>query len=178
MSSTLPNDGLLKTARVITTIFMVLTGIACAGLIVAIPVAFLSQAHIAAAMLPDATSSLGGVLGALTIVLLSGAAILALAVTFLRLLRQIINSVGEADPFVAENADRLRKMGWIAVIAELVKLPAGAMTVFLSSQLEADKVNFDFDFSLTGFLLALVLFILARVFRHGAALREDLEGTV
>ena len=29
-----------------------------------------------------------------------------------------------------------------------------------------------------GILLVLILFILARVFRHGAAMREDLEGTV
>ena len=33
-------------------------------------------------------------------------------------------------------------------------------------------------FSLSGILMVLVLFILARVFRHGAAMREDLEGTV
>jgi Fe-S cluster assembly ATPase SufC len=31
---------------------------------------------------------------------------------------------------------------------------------------------------MTGILLVIILFILARVFRHGAAMREDLEGTV
>jgi hypothetical protein len=31
---------------------------------------------------------------------------------------------------------------------------------------------------LFGLVVGLVLFILARVFRHGAAMREDLEGTV
>jgi hypothetical protein len=38
--------------------------------------------------------------------------------------------------------------------------------------------DFDFGVSLGGLLLALTLFILARVFRQGAAMREDLEGTV
>ena len=31
---------------------------------------------------------------------------------------------------------------------------------------------------MTAWLLVVILFILARVFRHGAAMREDLEGTV
>lgn len=34
------------------------------------------------------------------------------------------------------------------------------------------------DFSLSSLFLSLTLFILARVFRHGAAMRDDLEGTV
>lgn len=33
-------------------------------------------------------------------------------------------------------------------------------------------------FSLTGIMIVLLLFILARVFRRGAAMREDLDGTV
>ena len=32
--------------------------------------------------------------------------------------------------------------------------------------------------ALPGILMVIILFILARVFRHGAAMREDLEGTV
>src|SRR3546814_4918055 len=93
----------------------------------------------------------------------------------MRLLRQLIGTVGEGDPFIFENAVRLRKMGWIAVIVELTKIPAGAMAIFLVGQFETDRMQLDIDFSLTGILLALVLFILARVFRHGAAMREDLR---
>ena len=33
-------------------------------------------------------------------------------------------------------------------------------------------------FSLTGILMVLILFILARVFKRGAEMREELEGTV
>jgi len=178
MTTTLPNDGLLKAARILTAIFMVLTAIGAVALIVAIPVVLLGQSHIADAMLPTADSALGGVLGALMIVLLCGSAIMALAFAFLRLLRQLIGTVGEGDPFIFENAVRLRTMGWIAVIVELTKIPAGAMAIFLAGQFETDHMQLDIDFSLTGILLALVLFILARVFRHGATMREDLEGTV
>jgi len=178
MTTSLSNDRLLKAARILTTIFMVLTAIACVGLVVAMPVVLLSQSHVAEIMLPTANSSLGGVLGAIMIVLLCGAAIMALAFSFLRLLRQMINTVGEGDPFILENAERLHKMGWIAVSVELAKIPAGAMVIFLASQLETDKLQVDLEFSFTGLLVALVLFILARVFRRGAEMREDLEGTV
>lgn len=42
----------------------------------------------------------------------------------------------------------------------------------------ADDTGFDGDISLSGWLLALVLFILARLFRHGTNLRAGIEGTV
>src|SRR3546814_13834954 len=94
----------------------------------------------------------------------------------MRLLRQLIGTVGEGDPFIFENAVRLRKMGWIAVIVELTKIPAGAMTIFLVGQFETDQMQIDIDFSLTGTLLALVLSILASVFRHGAEWKSVVLG--
>ena len=39
-------------------------------------------------------------------------------------------------------------------------------------------VHFKAEMPLSGLFLALVLFILARVFREGTRMREDLEGTV
>jgi hypothetical protein len=40
------------------------------------------------------------------------------------------------------------------------------------------KVGIQVDLPLAGLFLALVLFILARVFREGTRMREDLEGTI
>jgi hypothetical protein len=39
-------------------------------------------------------------------------------------------------------------------------------------------MHFKADVPLAGLFLALVLFILARVFREGTRMRDDLEGTV
>ena len=39
-------------------------------------------------------------------------------------------------------------------------------------------LDIDWNFSLTRWLAVLFLFVLARVFEHGARMREDLEGTV
>ena len=47
---------------------------------------------------------------------------------------------------------------------------------YLASQFK--DATSDFGITLDGILLAVILFILARVFRQGAAMREDLEGTV
>jgi hypothetical protein len=95
---------------------------------------------------------------------------------FLRDLRQIVDTVATGDPFVPANATRLRTMAWLSIAIQIVALLAGAASVVLERV--ASSVRADFDLSIEGILLPVALFILARVFRHGAAMREDLEGTV
>ncbi|UUX99000.1 hypothetical protein [Sphingomonas sp. J315] len=41
--------------------------------------------------------------------------ILGLGIAFIRTLIRIIDTVGDGDPFVPENAERLGRMGWIAL---------------------------------------------------------------
>ena len=64
----------------------------------------------------------------------------------------------------------------LAVLALAVALAAGALTIWLEESTKDFEANF--DISIGGILLPLVLFILARVFRRGAEMREELEGTV
>jgi galactitol-specific phosphotransferase system IIC component len=53
------------------------------------------------------------------------------------------------------------------------------MVMWLASVAKEAHADVRTDLDLGGsLLLPLVLFILARVFRHGAAMREELEGTV
>lgn len=178
MSSTLPNDGLLKAVRIIVTILMVLLGAGFVALAIAIPVSFFSQSHVAEAMVADAPGSLTAALSTMIAIMVLGMAILAVAFHFLRLLKQIVSSVGDGDPFITDNADRLSRMAWIVIAIEVLKLPIGALALYLHQFFKEDTFTLDLQFSLTGILLALILFILARIFRHGAAMREDLEGTV
>lgn len=178
MTHSLPNDGLLKAARIVTLVFQGILGVAFVALLIAIPIVLMSQAHIVDEMLPTATVAAGTVAATIAIVLFLGASAAAIGFVFLRILRRIIGSVGEGNPFILENADRLRTMGWLAVSIELLKLPASALSIFIAQQVKQDTFTVDVELSITGLLIALVLFILARVFRHGAAMREDLEGTV
>ena len=106
--------------------------------------------------------------------------VLLLWFRFLQLMRQIINSVGAGDPFAPENAVRLSRMGWLVVATYALAIPLGAVATWVAKNIEPDEsgVLFDIDGGGGGLVLVLTLFILARVFRHGAAMREDLEGTV
>jgi Protein of unknown function (DUF2975) len=105
---------------------------------------------------------------------------LGLADRFFKELTGIVNSVRDGDPFRIENADRLTRMGWISVgIHGLALLLVGLASWFAAYLKKAGHhADLGFDVEITGVLLTLILFILARVFRRGAEMREDLEGTV
>ena len=88
----------------------------------------------------------------------------------------VIESVGAGDPFAPVNATRLARMGWLMIGVQLSSVPIGALAMWIGERVK--DVDFEFGISGQGIMLALVLFILARVFRHGAAMRDELEGTV
>lgn len=113
-----------------------------------------------------------------------GIAVLATALlgalfVFFGKMRKIIASVGEGDPFIAENANRLNSMAWLLLAVEILALLVGFLRLHLANLHSGGGERLDFSvYDLTGFIVILVLFILARVFRQGAAMRADLEGTV
>ena len=115
---------------------------------------------------------------AVVLVLLAG---LFLAVLrFLLELNGIVKSVDRGDPFEPGNADRLSRMGWIAVGGYVLATGIGAIAAWIHSVAGEAGRDLDVNIGLDGggVVLIIVLFILARVFRQGAAMREDLEGTV
>ena len=102
--------------------------------------------------------------------------IVVLAERFFQQLGAIVATVPAGEPFAPMNADRLQRMGWLAVGFQTISLGAN---LFSDQARElSDKIDLTLELSLEGIFLALLLFILARVFRIGAAMRDDLEGTV
>jgi hypothetical protein len=99
---------------------------------------------------------------------------------FLLELLGIVKSVESGDPFAPENARRLSRMGWIAIAGYGIATVIDSIATWIKSVSgEAGKdINVDVGLDGSGVLLILTLFILARVFRQGAAMREELEGTV
>lgn len=108
------------------------------------------------------------------------AALLALGLMtyFIVRLREIIDTVAEGDPFVAENATRLTRMGWLALGAQMLLVGITLMETAARADLPDGSYEIHSEASITGFGMALVLFILARVFRKGAQMRAELAGTV
>lgn len=105
---------------------------------------------------------------------------LMLAYRFFQELSGVVSSVGDGEPFRADNATRLSRMGWISVGAHALGLTIGAIATWFAPYLEKLHGHADLEFGVDGggVLLTLILFVLARVFRSGAEMREELEGTV
>ena len=118
----------------------------------------------------------------LSLLLVMVAVLVALMGYFMLLLWRIIDTVGHGDPFVPENARRLNLMGWISLATYAGGIGLGIVSDwiegFAGNSGDSLKFTAEIDISGSGLVLSLVLFILARVFRHGAAMREELEGTV
>jgi hypothetical protein len=89
----------------------------------------------------------------------------------LKRLLAIVETVCARDPFVAANA-----IAWALPGLPMVGLIIGAIADSISTP--AHPVDVDAGFSIGGWLAVLLTFLLARVFAHGAAMREELEGTV
>ena len=87
----------------------------------------------------------------------------------------MIDSVDRGRVFAAENAQRLRIIGWCLLATQVIDAGYG----WLSYQLGlASGEHFAWQPSLTAWLAVLMLFILARIFEQGAAMREELEQTI
>ena len=173
-------DPLLLAGNLLVLLTQAIVAFCAVILIIGLPLVFFLRDRITAEAIaefgnPDFVFPLAAVCGVMMLAII----LLLMAFWFLRQLRQIIATVGQGDPFVPENAERLTLMGWIALAAQLLAIPAAAAALYIAKVFEEQgETTIDAGFDLTGIILVVVLFILARVFRHGAAMREDLEGTV
>lgn len=170
-------DPLLRGTRFLLLLTMGLAAVLAAAMVVAIPFIWVFSGRIVVAAAgrgieisgADASTALSVLFGA-------GLILLALGFQFIRKLVAIIDSVGDGSPFIPENAARLRTMGWLALGFQAFSLLAVPAEIWLARILPGGHVQVTFTFA--GLLVALLLFILARVFDHGTRLAEDVEGTV
>lgn len=173
-SSRLTSDPLLTAARLVVIFMMVMLVIGVTAIGIGIPIVFAWRAQVLAELAADNAPAI--TLWAIIAVMALIAGGLMLGYRFLQQLLRIVASVGEGDPFIPANAQRLQHMGWLVLVIQIVAIPAGALAAWISTVTE--KVETDVGFSANGLVLMLVLFILARVFRKGTEMRAELEGTV
>lgn len=172
-----PRDPLLAAARAVIWFFTVIFALTAIGALSAIPVVIVMQDRVMAELAAQGPQSAAAVIGSIVALVALVTAMLALFVWFLVTLRRIVDSVGEGDPFVPINAARLARMAWIAIGVQVVMMPMGGLARYVGNMTEGHTEG-DLGVSFTGLLLALILFVLARVFRKGTEMREELEGTV
>lgn len=172
-------DPLLAIARLLILIAQGLMVIAAIALAVGLPLVLFLREEITARIQaqygdPAMFFPLTDVIG----LMILGFAIVALAFLFLRKLRQIVDTVALGDPFVPDNAARLTAMAWLMLGIEALTIPAALLGFNIARVLEETGAEADMSLDFSGIILVVVLFILARVFRKGAEMRTDLEGTV
>jgi DUF2975 family protein len=124
---------------------------------------------------PAASSSSTLILG-MHLIMVIGIAVVPVVHFVLTRLLTIVETVKLGNPFVTANAARLRSIAWAVLGLELTHFVVGAIAASVSSA--AVPLNIGWGFSLTSWLVVLLLFVLARVFEQGALMRQDLEGTV
>ena len=174
--TTFREDPLLGVARAILTFLMGLAIFVGAVLLLVVPAVLFNQEAVVIELGKTGNAIDGDMIGAILAIL--GLVVFMAVITFMfvRHLRRIVDTVRQGDPFIPVNALRLRAMAWLSIVMQVAALVAGALSMWLEEASKGLEANF--DVSIGGILLPLVLFILARVFRRGAEMREDLEGTV
>lgn len=169
-----PRDPLLAIVRLILAIAMVGAIVSAVAFALAVPAVLVWHERTIAWVVGQGAPA--ETIWALALIPALTAAIAVLGFYFMRHLYRIIGTVGEGDPFVPDNAARLQSMGWISIAVHGVAIPTSALAKW--TQAVTRDMHFQLDVPLAGLFLALVLFILARIFREGTRMREDLEGTV
>lgn len=109
-------------------------------------------------------------MNALRIWVLIGLPVLAAVHVILSRLLDMVETVRRGDPFVPENAARLKVIAWCLLAAQLFHLAFGAMARIVN---EAGG-DVSWSFSINGWLAVVLLFVLARVFEEGTRMREEL----
>lgn len=175
-----PKDALLISSKMFVLILQGICAVAGVVALLLAPIIVLASQGLLANLfetdgIPDVAKD--PVLGVILSLLL--AAVPTAMFFFFGKMRAIIESVGEGDPFIPVNAQRLNVMAWLLLTVEILAVLVGAMRVQLanSTGMAVDSPSYRI-YDLDGLLMVITLFILARVFKHGAVMREDLEGTV
>ncbi|MXP26984.1 DUF2975 domain-containing protein [Altererythrobacter indicus] len=178
--SSLTKDPLLSIAKIVLVVFLGAIGVAGVALTAAL-IGLPFYSGLLLEKLAEQNSPVGSqLIWALAGIFILAIVLVAIAFYFFALLRRIVNSVGDGDPFIAENATRLTHMAWASLAGQLTAIPLTAVATYIGKiASDAGKhVNYDISFPIDGLLMVLILFILARVFRKGTEMREELEGTV
>lgn len=113
---------------------------------------------------------------AMRLIIVVGLVSAAVVYVILRRLIEIVDTVHAGDPFIMENAGRLRKIAWALLGIEVLHHVVGAIAASVST----DQLPIDIGWGLSParWIAVLLLFVLAGVFEHGARMRAELEGTV
>ena len=100
-----------------------------------------------------------------------GAPYMAAVHVLLSRMLAMVETVQAGTPFTLDNAVRLKTMALCMFVLQLLHLAFGVMV----GVARAANADVNWSFSISGWLSVLLLFVLARVFKEAATIRDDLE---
>lgn len=117
---------------------------------------------------------------AITLQTMQGLALLIIPTTYAAhrifvAILSILETAKLGNPFVATNAVLLRSIGWALLAIQILDVAAGLLVIRFS---EATGEYWGWSLAVTGWLAAALMFVLAKIFEQGAAMRDELAGTV
>ena len=171
-----PTPTILSLSRTVLRVLIVLNFVFAAMFVILLGLSFARESGVLALLANTrAGAEPMAMLVALRLVVVIGLASAPVAHIILDRLLAIVEAVRSGDPFLGENARRLTVIAWALLALQLLDLAYGAIAL----SVEPDDSPFSgWTFNITGWIAVLLLFVLARVFEQGAAMREDIEGTV
>lgn len=182
--TSITRDPLLAIAKAILWFLMGAMLFAAAACLIGLPFMHIFQDELTIELAKEAPNlSMPRILWILTALIAAVIVLLLILFRVFQLLKRIVDTVADGDPFVPENAARLIQMAWLSLGVQLVSFAIGMAASWIDG-VSGDaphvraEIHVDDGLSGNGLLLMLILFILARVFRQGAAMRAELEGTV
>jgi hypothetical protein len=104
------------------------------------------------------------------------APVILLAHPLFTALLRMLDTVAAGDPFLSVNADRLRTVAWCLLGIQLCDIGFGIAGAIMDTA-AGERIS-AWSPGLTGWIAVLLVFVLARVFREGARLREEAELTI
>jgi hypothetical protein len=162
----LPHENALRASRKVLSALVVINvvyGLAIAGLLIW---SFLNRDWVMTALgVRPALERESMVRGMRTIAFI-GILAVPLAHVMLTRLLGIVDTVRAGDPFISENAQRLQTIAWTLLGMQVMHVLVGF--VASGTRSEVQELDIDWSFSITPWIAVLLLFVLARVFEHGA----------
>ena len=147
-----------------------------AGILLLLIASLVAPGPLFTALVGKPAGAAGAAIRGMRLMMVVGIAAVPVAHVILARLRAMLVTVRAGDPFVVENARRLNAIALAVLALELLHLIVGAIAK--GDAFAALGIHIDWSFSFTPWVAVLLLFVLARVFEHGARMRADLEGTV
>lgn len=166
----------LPVLRTVLKVLVVVNWIYGMAIVAIILLALLDPAWLMSAFKMRPSPEAERVLAGLTTVAALGIVTVPLHYMILRRLLEMVETVRARDPFVVDNASRLRAIAWILLVLNVISIIIGAIAAYVSTNEYPLRLNA--GFSLYGWISVLLTFVLARVFSVGAEMRLDLEGTI